>query len=179
MSLDENTKEQARDDLRKLHGHAPYNTPSNICYGDGYFAASLVTKYGMSITELEKAVKEKPKAKEKSDPVVTVSKNFNDILAEGKTIFADGLIQGKPFAQIVTAILYLGERYGEAYARTEEFFFASTSLETYEEVQRFAVSYAFERLFKGNDMDDIVHSAALSGATWGFQQQKKHQNTRG
>lgn len=177
MILDDETKEQARDDLRKLRGQAPHNTPSNICYGDGYFAASIENKYGMTIAELDQALK--VSSDEEQPPMVTMTKNFNDILDESKIIFADGIIQGKPFAQIITDILNLAERYGEAYAKTEKFFFASTSLESYEEVQRFAVSYAFERLFKGNNIGDIIHSAALSGASWGFQQQRKHQNTRG
>ena len=45
-------KKEARKDLMMLHGDPPYNSWSNICYGDGYFAASLVRKYGMSLDEL-------------------------------------------------------------------------------------------------------------------------------
>lgn len=173
MNLDQTTKKQAREELRMLRGEAPHNIPSNICFGDGYFAASIERKYGMSIAELDKALAEDEPAE------VTVTKSFNDIIEEGKAIFADGLIEGERFSQIITDILYCGECYGEAYAKTEKFFFASTSLKSYMEVRRSAVSYAFEQLFKGNNIEDIVHSAALSGATWGFQQQKKHQNTRG
>ena len=43
---------QARKDLFTLYDP----TPSNICYGDGYYANSLVTKYGMSTSELMKIV---------------------------------------------------------------------------------------------------------------------------
>jgi hypothetical protein len=44
----------AAEDLKKLRGLPPYNTPSNTCWGDGYFAASLRKKYGVSIEELER-----------------------------------------------------------------------------------------------------------------------------
>lgn len=43
---------EARTDLVVLHDP----TPSNPCYNDGYYAQSLVKKYGMSISELEKLV---------------------------------------------------------------------------------------------------------------------------
>ena len=45
--------EQAYDDLKKLHGRPPYDTGSNISYNDGYFAQSLIRKYGMRLSELE------------------------------------------------------------------------------------------------------------------------------
>ena len=48
---------KATDDLAMLKGDPPYNIPSNICYGDGYYAASLERRYGMSIEELERIVK--------------------------------------------------------------------------------------------------------------------------
>lgn len=35
-----------KDDLKKLYGLPPYNTPTNMVYGDGYFARSLKNKYG-------------------------------------------------------------------------------------------------------------------------------------
>lgn len=41
---------QARDDLASLHD------PRSLSYNDGYYANSLVSKYGMSVSELEKIV---------------------------------------------------------------------------------------------------------------------------
>lgn len=49
-------KDKAIDDLKRLHGHPPYNGWSNTCYGDGYFANDIKQRFGMSIEELEKAV---------------------------------------------------------------------------------------------------------------------------
>lgn len=49
-------KAQAREDLQKLWGLPPHNIPSNHCWGDGYFAASIRTKYGVEIQELAKLV---------------------------------------------------------------------------------------------------------------------------
>ena len=46
-------KKEVRDKLRILHGDPPHDTWSNYCYGDGYFANSLVRMYGMSVKELE------------------------------------------------------------------------------------------------------------------------------
>ena len=43
------------DDLKRLNGLPPHNG-FNPCAGDGYFAASLVKKYDLSIEELAKAV---------------------------------------------------------------------------------------------------------------------------
>lgn len=45
-----------RDDLAKLDGKPPYNTPSNYCWGDGYFASSLEQKYGAPIETLRRLV---------------------------------------------------------------------------------------------------------------------------
>ena len=39
------------DKLRMFHGIAPYNTPGNICYADGYFWNSLVDKFGKEAVE--------------------------------------------------------------------------------------------------------------------------------
>jgi hypothetical protein len=49
-------KRKARDEIRMLEGLPPHNHPGNLCYGDGYFAKSLVDKYGVSISELKKKV---------------------------------------------------------------------------------------------------------------------------
>lgn len=51
---------EAKDDLDKLNGRGRHATPSNICWGDGYFARSLEEKYGMSLQALEAAVEEPP-----------------------------------------------------------------------------------------------------------------------
>ena len=43
------------EDLKQLRGIAPHNHPSNIVYGDGYFANSLKTKYTAEVmAEAEK-----------------------------------------------------------------------------------------------------------------------------
>jgi len=39
------------DDLKKLAGLPPYDEPSNLVRGDGYFAASLERKYGLEMVE--------------------------------------------------------------------------------------------------------------------------------
>lgn len=49
-------KKTARDEIRMLEGLPPHNHPGNLCWSDGYFAQSLVRKYGMSLTELKKKV---------------------------------------------------------------------------------------------------------------------------
>jgi hypothetical protein len=51
--LKENIK-QLCDDLNKLDGKPPYNEPSNICWGDAYFAKSLEKKYNKPLDELYK-----------------------------------------------------------------------------------------------------------------------------
>lgn len=57
-----------RRDLDKLDGKREFNSPSNICWGDGLFAKSLEEKYGESITELRRIVRNvraRPKRKAK------------------------------------------------------------------------------------------------------------------
>jgi len=49
-------KATAADDLRKLFGHKPYDGASNICREDGYFAASLEKKHGMTVEALSRLV---------------------------------------------------------------------------------------------------------------------------
>jgi hypothetical protein len=41
-----------KTDIQKFLGEGEYNTPSNPCWGDGYFAKSLEEKWGKSIEEL-------------------------------------------------------------------------------------------------------------------------------
>lgn len=43
-----------KDDLAKLNGKPPYNSPANFCWNDNYFARHIVSKYGASLNELEK-----------------------------------------------------------------------------------------------------------------------------
>lgn len=45
-------KKEAIKDLSMLYGLPPYDGGSNICLNDGYFANSLVRKYGMDLTRL-------------------------------------------------------------------------------------------------------------------------------
>lgn len=37
---------QLEDDVKKLLGLPPYNSPSNFCWNDNYYARSLQEKYG-------------------------------------------------------------------------------------------------------------------------------------
>lgn len=50
------SKAKAIDELKMLCGLPPHDGGSNICCGDGYFAMSLVRKYGMEIEDLKRAV---------------------------------------------------------------------------------------------------------------------------
>lgn len=47
---------EAKDDLAILYGHAPHDSWSNHCYSDGYYANSLERKWGMSTSDLAKAI---------------------------------------------------------------------------------------------------------------------------
>lgn len=50
-------KEEAlREDLKKLLGLEPYNTPSNTSLRDSYFASSIENRYGATISDLRKLV---------------------------------------------------------------------------------------------------------------------------
>lgn len=49
-SLPDEKIEEVKNDLILLYD------PRSMCYGDGYYANSLVRKYGMSIAELESIV---------------------------------------------------------------------------------------------------------------------------
>ena len=55
IRLTDKQKKRAIDDLKKLYGDPPYDGGSNIVLGDGYFANSLISMYGMSIAELADA----------------------------------------------------------------------------------------------------------------------------
>lgn len=44
------------EDMAKLDGDPPYNTYTNICWHDGYFALSLEAKYGRKIETLRNIV---------------------------------------------------------------------------------------------------------------------------
>lgn len=52
IELTDEQKAKAMDWIRKLHADPPWDTMSNPCAGDGYFAKSIVQEFGMSITEL-------------------------------------------------------------------------------------------------------------------------------
>ena len=55
MQLTPSQKRQAQKDLAMLNGLPPYGGASNICCGDGYFAQSLVERYGMPLEQLAAA----------------------------------------------------------------------------------------------------------------------------
>ena len=54
-------KASAADDLKKLFGLKPYDTPSNHCQGDGYYSVSLERKHGHPIDELCKLTGVRPR----------------------------------------------------------------------------------------------------------------------
>lgn len=43
---------KALDDARKIQGKGKYNTFTNFCYGDGYFARSCIDKYGERVWQM-------------------------------------------------------------------------------------------------------------------------------
>ena len=43
---------KALDDARKIQGKGKYNSFTNYCYGDGYFARSCIDKYGEKVWEM-------------------------------------------------------------------------------------------------------------------------------
>ena len=47
-------KEKAIDDLKQFFGLPPHNVPSNINWGDGYFANAIEKEYGMNWGDLAK-----------------------------------------------------------------------------------------------------------------------------
>ena len=49
-------KAEAFDGLLKYLGLPPYDGAGNPCCEDGYFAASLERRYGMSLEELDKEI---------------------------------------------------------------------------------------------------------------------------
>ena len=55
FELDEKQRLRVRDKLRMLDGLPPYNTGSNLCRGDPYFAAQLVREFGMMLPALREA----------------------------------------------------------------------------------------------------------------------------
>lgn len=98
--------------------------------------------------------------------------DFQDVLDRGRAIFADGLIAGKPFADIMTNIMALGERYGcrEAEDKSKKTFFVTTRHETFQDAQREVVLHGLEDLFSTKrDFSNIIWRAAAVGAACGFQ----------
>lgn len=64
VKMSPDTAKQARRDLGALHGT---NGGFSMVQGDGYFAQSLVNKYGMSTSELEIASGYRKAVKAKAD----------------------------------------------------------------------------------------------------------------
>jgi len=78
MKMSPKQKKEARDNLAMLHGRPPHNHPGNICWNDGYYANSLVAKWGMSLDVLDKLVNPRlfaKKPQKKSKTVWVVTKN--------------------------------------------------------------------------------------------------------
>ena len=46
-----------KDDLAKLDGLPPHDTPSNTCWNDSYYAKSLEKKYNKTLAELRQLIK--------------------------------------------------------------------------------------------------------------------------
>ena len=49
-----NTVKNCVDDLKKLQGLPPYNTPSNLVFADGIFAKSIERNYSQRVMALAK-----------------------------------------------------------------------------------------------------------------------------
>lgn len=47
---------KAKDMLARYDGKAPYADASNTCRNDGYYGASIVREFGMTLKELRKAL---------------------------------------------------------------------------------------------------------------------------
>lgn len=80
--LTEKQKKSAIDKLAMFDGTPPHDGPGNPCRADGHFARSIVEEFGMSISDLRKAVTATNDAATRNRPHVApvyLSKLINDI----------------------------------------------------------------------------------------------------
>ncbi|RYE99993.1 MAG: hypothetical protein EOO77_34725 [Oxalobacteraceae bacterium] len=99
--------------------------------------------------------------------------SFDDLVAESKQSFLDGIIRGEPIAKNVGGILSMATMWGGDEAEREEYFFVRYNGETMDDLRRDAVRHTVERMFGGDKMDSVVDGIARMGAAFGFQNIKK------
>lgn len=81
---------EATRDLRMLN-EPGYGGGMNICYNDGYFANSLIRKWGMSISELQKRCKNEMR----SEKVKELAAQVRALSKKDRALFDGFLIKRK------------------------------------------------------------------------------------
>lgn len=95
------------------------------------------------------------------------------LLDVGRTIMADGLIQGKRFADIVIETMTLAAAFGADEAGRSKHFYATVAEQDFEKLKASTVLSATQTLFQGGKLEEIIRTTILSAAAFGFQSQRK------
>lgn len=100
---------------------------------------------------------------------------YEKMISVGQAIMADGLIQGKGFASIISEIMHLAAAYGADEANRTSHFMASVAETDFDELKASLVLRSTEQLFEGTKLRAIIQQTVLAAAAFGFQGQRQRE----
>ena len=101
--------------------------------------------------------------------------DYQNSLAKSKKVFLEGMIFGHRLADSVKSVLAIGERYGEEFAKDNEFFFArlSEGENDFDSLLIAVVEQTIDGLTEGRKINQIVETIMIAGAAYGFEMAKE------
>lgn len=98
---------------------------------------------------------------------------FDDLLTHGRQSFADNILTGVPFGQGLSAFMQVAAAFGREEAQRGGSIGASVDYGKFDDLLRDYAIQSYEDLFNGGSIANIVRDAALAGAAFGFQTEKR------
>lgn len=95
---------------------------------------------------------------------------IEELETASRATFLDGILTGEPFGNIVAAILVKATQYGNLESRQSSYFPATADYNDFGMLRREVTANAVNDLFGQTNFDQIIRSACMTGAAFGFQQ---------
>jgi hypothetical protein len=94
--------------------------------------------------------------------------SFDDLQSRGRRRVAEALVAGKPLGGELSGLIHLAAAFGGDEAKRGGSIGATVEYTKFDDLIADTVALAFDDLFKGRGLDQIVRDVLLAGAAYGF-----------
>lgn len=99
---------------------------------------------------------------------------FDTMIGQGRQMFLDGMMQGKPLGETVVEILEAADKAGEEFAKISESFYAGIDCDDFNQLSMDAVTVVVDGLFDSKGLKNVIRDVVTMGMAFGFHNAKQN-----